>query len=76
MMSMTVISRSLCFRAAIRPLSIRILKYSNMSLPRPPITCVMKSKMDLLDLEIRLLKPNLVLIYFNHEVMNLTSTNS
>jgi len=29
---------SMCLRAAMRPRSIRILKYSNMSLPKPPIT--------------------------------------
>jgi len=30
--------RSICFRAAIRPCKINILKYSNISEPRPPIT--------------------------------------
>jgi hypothetical protein len=30
--------RSICFRAAMRPFRINILKYSNISEPRPPIT--------------------------------------
>jgi len=39
MISTSVTILSICFLAAIKPCSIKILKYSNISLPRPPITC-------------------------------------
>jgi hypothetical protein len=37
---------SICLRAATSPCSISILKYSNISLPSPPITCKQRQSND------------------------------